>query len=69
MQEELLREIEALKGNNLAALQRPGTASADIAVIRAEKDQVLFENAQLKSQIQEQNAQIKGLMSGNNKGP
>lgn len=48
MQEELLKEIEALKGNNLAALQRPGTASADVASIRAEKDQLLFENSQLK---------------------
>ena len=64
MQEELLKEIDALKGSNLAALQRPGTASADVGAVRAERDQLARENLALKQQIQEQNAQIQGLMAG-----
>ena len=53
MQEQLLREVEQLKGNQ-QALSRPGTASAELAEIRAERDRLLIEVKNLKAQIAEQ---------------
>jgi len=76
MQEDLHREIEALKGNQSRALSRPGTATAEVAALRediervrrekdeikAERDQLAIENRSLQSQIAQQSSQVKGLL-------
>ena len=54
VQEQLLQEIEALKGNQ-AALARPGTASAELAKVRQERDALKIENQALMKQINNQN--------------
>jgi len=48
MQEQLLTEIEKLKGNQ-DVMSRPGTGSAQLAAVRAERDQLVLDNKALKA--------------------
>ena len=61
IQNQLLEEIENLKGNQ-QHLSRPGTASAELAEIQRERDQLKIENKNMMKQIQDLNNQIKKLM-------
>ena len=83
MQDDLQREIEALKGNQSRALSRPGTATAEVAALRedvervrrerdeikAERDQLAAENRSLQNQIQQQSNQVKGFLGNNAQAP
>ena len=49
-QEQLLRELEALKGNQ-KALSRPGTATAEVAAMRNERDRAMEERNDARTQL------------------
>ena len=61
---DLTEEIEALKGQGVAAaaLQRPGTASAELAQARNERDKLLVENKTLQNQLAQSNQQLKEML-------
>ena len=63
LQEELMREIENLKGTQQRVMSRPGTASAEVGQIRQERDNLMIENKNLKSQIAQQNSSMKDMLS------
>lgn len=50
----MLQELEALKGNK-AALARPGTASADVAAMRNERDRAMEERNEARAQLDQAN--------------